>query len=210
MAPRKFDQAVEKQGKIKFMFFELEGNDATLQDAIRSINGIVNRTVIGNGSAQRRVLASAAPAPLSNGQGEPVAEDEAIEVDLLEEEEDDATQRRAARTPRKGVTPPTAIPFDMETAVSLKDYVAQYKLETDQDRYLALAGWLKAHRAGAPLKAGLILTLYGHMDWKTQVDVTMPLRRLSTKKMQWLERTGAGEYQIATLGESKLSKLKVA
>jgi hypothetical protein len=40
-------------------------------------------------------------------------------------------------------------------------------------------------------------------------SVTMPPRRLSSKKFQWLKRTTRGEYQIHQIGESKLAKLKV-
>jgi hypothetical protein len=112
-----------------------------------------------------------------------------------------------ARPPRK-YSVPTAIAIDTETGTSVAEFVAQYKLETDQDKYLALATWLKQHRA-QPLKAGLIITLYDHLGWTRQADVTMPMRRLASKKFQWLERIGKGEYQIHQIGESRLAKLRI-
>jgi hypothetical protein len=59
-----------------------------------------------------------------------------------------------------------------------------------------------------PLKAGLIVTLCKHLDWTLPADVTMPLRKMVNKKLQWLERVGTGDYQIHQIGESKLAKLK--
>jgi hypothetical protein len=58
------------------------------------------------------------------------------------------------------------------------------------------------------LKAGLIVTLYKHLDWTAPADVTATLRRLVSNDYQWIERLGRGEYRIHQIGESKLAKLK--
>jgi len=217
MASRKNDPVGggvgEKQGSIEIAYVKLTGNDVTLQDAVRAFSGLINRAAV-NGNvlsgAKRVNTLPAAPTQATNGNGhEPVAsEDEAIDVDA---DETEATEQAAApagpRAARK-YNVPTAISIDTETGTSVGSFVAQYKVDTHEDKYLALAGWLKAHRSQQPLKAGLIVTLYKHFDWTPPADVTMPLRRLSSKDYQWLERTSRGEYQIHQIGESKLAKLK--
>lgn len=216
MSTRKSDPGVggEKQGTIEIAYVKLAGNDATLQEAVKAFNALINRQAT-NGAvlpgAKRVNSLPAVTKATSNGHGDALPfneEDDTIEVDSLNgPEEGHHPPAPVSPKPQRKYSMPTAISIDTEAGMSVDDFVKQYKLESNEEKYLALAGWLRAHRQ-VPLKAGLIVTLFKHLDWTLPADVTMPLRRMVNKKLQWLERVGTGDYQIHQIGESKLAKLK--
>ena len=145
MAVRKGDTVVsEKQGKIELVFVRLEGNDATLQEVVRTFNGLVNRSATGaplNGSATPSKAALPSRAPVE-ARSEAVPSNAPADAEVAEPEAEDETVEAAApKTPRKYPLP-TAIPVETEAPLSLVDYLAGYKLESEQDKYLAFAGWL--------------------------------------------------------------------
>lgn len=209
MATRKIDPVGggEKHGTIEIAYVKLSGNDTTLQKAVDAFTTLINKQS-GNG---RVVLApkpvSALNGATTNGTSESHAtEEEPIEAEATEP--DEPAMAATPKAPRKSA-PPVALPIDTNTAKSLDDFVKPYKLDSNEEKYLAVAAWMKAQHSGTALKAGHIVTIFKHLDWALPKDVTMPLRRLVSKDYQWLERVGTGDYQIHQVGESKLAKLKI-
>jgi hypothetical protein len=213
MATRKVDSGGgDKQGSIEIAYVKLAGNDTTLQKVVDAFTTLISRPVSSGTALPTTKRVNALPAsnlkatPNGNGQEAALVEDESIDVqpDAVEANE---PVTPAAPKPQRKYALPTGIPIDTESGMSVDNYVKQYKLESNEEKYLALAGWLKTYRQ-VPLKAGLIVTLCKHLDWTLPADVTMPLRKMVNKKLQWLERVGTGDYQIHQIGESKLAKLK--
>lgn len=212
MAPRKTDPVGgggEKHGTIEIAYIKLGGNDATLQKVVDAFTTLISRSP-GNGhvlQTPKRVntLPVGTKAAQTGNGTETQAENESIDIEPTEVEDVEEAAPVTPRTPRK-YNVPTAIPIDTETGESVRDFVKKYKVDSHEDKYLALAGWLKAQRPTQPLKAGLIVTLYKHLDWNQPADVTMPLRRLSSKDYQWLERKDRGQYVIHQVGSSELAK----
>jgi hypothetical protein len=216
MATRKSDPVGgDKQGTIEIAYVKLAGNDATLQKVVDAFTTLVSRPANGNvlPAAKRVNTLPAAPKATSNGHGDdalPFTDEENVDVDTSDVQDDveETAAPAGPKQPRK-YNVPTAIQIETASGTSVDEYVKQYKLDSHEEKYLGLAGWLKTHRQQTPMKAGHIVTLYKHLDWTPPADVTMPFRRLSSKKFQWLERLSRGEYQIHQIGESKLAKLKV-
>jgi hypothetical protein len=210
MAARKGDPVGggEKHGTIEIAYVKLSGNDTTLQKAVDAFT-----TLIKQQSGNARVLVAkpvnALNGATSNGHSTEAdaTEEEAIEVEAQESEQPE----EAASTPKttRKFAPPVALSIDTNTKVSLDDFVKQYKLESNEDKYLAVAAWMKAQHPGTAVKAGHIVTIFKHLDWTLPKDVAFPFRRLVSKNFQWLERVGSGDYQIHQVGESKLAKLKI-
>jgi hypothetical protein len=210
MAARKGDLGGggEKHGTIEIAYVKLSGNDTTLQKAVDAFTTLIKQQS-GNGRVLVAKPVNALNGAPSNGHSTEAnaAEEDAIEMAAQEPDEPE----EAASTPKaaRKFAPPAALPIETNTATSLDDFVKQYKLDSNEDKYLAVAAWMKSQHPGTPVKAGHIVTIFNHLDWPLPKDVTFPFRRLSSKAYQWIERVGSGDYQIHQVGESKLAKLKI-
>jgi len=85
--------------------------------------------------------------------------DEAIDVEATEDtEEPQETSARGFSSWSSKYNVPTAISIDTETGMSVTDFVAQYKLDTHEEKYLGLAR-VAQDASTAAAQAGLIVTL---------------------------------------------------
>lgn len=212
MATRKVEPVGggEKHGTIEIAYVKLSGNDTTLQKVIDAFTTLVKQPP-GNG----RVVTAPKPVNALNGATNgastdaTVLEEEPIEAEAQEPEQQPEPTASTTPKPVRKFALPVALPIETQTAVPIDSFVKQYKLESNEQKYLAVAAWMKSQHSGTPMKAGHIVTIFKHLDWPLPKDVTMPLRRLVSKTHQWLERVGTGDYQIHQVGVSELAKLKI-
>lgn len=203
------DRGSPDKGKVKFKYveFELEANDVTLQESLRNIATAIMR---GNGTPQKQVSGKAAPQIAVVGDGGEPQADEAVE------EQDIETVAAAASStiPRVRRTLPTPkIINDVDfTGASkpLKDFCAKAKLDentTITRRYLAIAYWYKHYGNTGQVTMDHIHTAFRHMKWSTPADAASPLRDLKQKN-QWLNKgEGKGAYAINHIGENEIIEM---
>lgn len=225
---RKADGGGER-GTVKFRIveFELAGNDATLQESLRSITAAINRAADGAAIAlpsqprQPRQLTptgAAVPAAPKNGrrqQGETTAtgmsaddtdgdENDAGAIDDDEAEAREASVGAASGASRAQYHTPKVLEIDIESGTGLKAYLAGRHLDTHNDKYLAIAAWFQMHREIPAVGVGQIYTCYKLNGWTPPSDASMPLRRMVSKGFQWFEKAGRGKYRINQVGMSKV------
>ncbi len=196
----------EDKAKVKFRFFdfELEGSNATLETAVRTMATTLARR---DGSVSTAKALKQAVTALPNGH---VAEMDDEFVD--DNEPDGATSvepegpARSRTAAKRVVEQPKLLDIDFRSAsVSLQDYVASHQVgDAEWKRYLAIAKWFKEHMAVNAVTIDHIFTGYRTMNWKVPTRVRQPLIDATGKK-GWFRRAGKGNYAITHIGEDQIT-----
>ena len=197
----KADRNQREKGKVKFRFieFELEGSDSTLEESLRNI-----ATAIAKGSYSPRLAAvghgQALPAQAegpSDGAAT-VESDDAAEYDSAVE---DAPGEDRPRGPRNYRNPKVLDDLDLTSAsIPLKEFCDGKKPDTELKKYLVIAAWLKEHLKVEEVTIDHIYTCYRALGWFPPRDVAQPLRDMKSKQGWFSKGKGKGAYAINHIG----------
>jgi hypothetical protein len=191
------------KGSVKFRVieFEVQGGNESIQEGLRSIATAIARSrpvvppvvvepVKALPSTDANLDEQDASAELV--QGSPVADGNAGRV----------------RPARRAIRSPSILELDLLSGeVSLKDFCEQKSPDSDWNRYLVIAYWLKKYRDITAVTMDHIHTCYRHMGWHTPKNAAQPLRELKSKR-DWLSKGASkGEYQINHVGENEVMKM---
>jgi hypothetical protein len=202
----------DDHAKVKFRVieFELEGANAAVENSVRSLTTVIMQK---NGAAApakpalkgnvaRPVLAAA---PTGT---EVVEEPENLEEQTVSQEEPSEFTSTKPRVPRK-MTVPEVIDVDLTSGdMPFEKYCQGKKLDTDWNKYLACAMWLKEYRALPTVTDDYIYTMFKFMKWPIPGDVTAPLRGM--KKQGWFTTPERGKYAINHIGENEVNRMAAA
>lgn len=195
----------EERGKVRLRFveFELEGLSSTIEESIKSIVGSMNRASAGTLPAQQRGNGSPEAPRLvaaTGNDGSQPAGPETIEEDIGP---DGSQGGEAVPTRPKGATRYTQPHFLKEVDLDsgekpFRDYATELHPETDNDRYLVIASWLKLFRSLDLITIHHIYTCNQKMGWASQKDLGQPFRQLKRKSM--FINSGKGQWEITHIG----------
>ena len=192
--------------KIRFVMLEADIVDGDLDQITQAIqNAFRPNTVVQYKVAPQEKAALSAP----------ILEQELPEADLVETNDDEGrTPSRAngsspsrSSKPRK-VKTPTVLELDLKSEPTWQDFAKEHDPQTDFDRFLTVALWLKEARSIAAVTADHVYTCYRAIGWSTSIaDFAKPLRNLRDRQFM---NTGPtpGEYAINHLGVDRVLKLK--
>ncbi len=90
---------------------------------------------------------------------------------------------------------------------SLKDYCTEKDPQTEQDKFLVASAWIQTHGGANPFTGRHLFTCFRAMEWKTQVDMTQPLRQLKSKK-SYYENPAHGEWRLTKIGLDAAENIK--
>lgn len=191
-----------KQSKMTVMVFQLEGDDATLQDGLRTI-----------GAALAKVLPHNVPAPatrvitLTADQAE-VSMNGSENVDEVPGEQEEERSTARLERQRRAVKSPSILELDLTSGdVPLAKFLNNHPLESINKKYLFVAYWLKNQRQILEVTSDHIHTCYRHMGWQTPKDAAQPLRD-GKSKLDWFSNGEArGSYRINHVGENQVLKI---
>ena len=193
----------ETKGRVKFRIieFELDGNDSTLQESLRSLaTAIQGRN---SGLPTKRML-NGTPSGTSDAVIPPSeGEDSESETDVSDEsrEQEPAERQSNPRGPRSYKEPQILQIRSRYTAVAEISLDAKNP-EADAERYLLIAAWLKEARNIAEVGGDHIYTCYRAMGFYPPKDAVQPLRDM--KKQGWFVKGAAkGTYTINHIGLKK-------
>jgi hypothetical protein len=201
--------------KVRFIEFELEGGNAAVENSVRNLtNALTQKNGVGSISKQPPTLKGigTAPALLQT----PSLADPLDEPDSLEEAPgaDAAAVAAEASSPAKPrgtrkFTVPEVIDIDLISLdVPFAKYCEDKNLNTNWNKYLACAAWLKEHRNIAAITDDHIYTMFKFMKWSLTADVAAPLREM--KKQGWFTTPERGKYAINHLGENEVNRMSSA
>jgi hypothetical protein len=203
----------DDRAKVKFRVieFELEGANAAVENSIKNLTTVIMQK---NGAG-----APAKPALRGNGASPvlppaPAGTDVVEEPENLEEQVVGAEEETVESTPAKLRVPrklpvPEVINIDLTSGdMPFEKYSQGKKLDTDWNKYLACAMWLKEHRDLTTVTDDHIYTMFKFMKWTVPGDVAAPLR--SMKKQGWFTTPERGKYAINHLGENEVNRMTAA
>jgi hypothetical protein len=203
----------DDHAKVKFRVieFELEGANAAVENSVRNLTTVIMQK---NGA-----VAPAKPALRGSGAG-PVLPAAPAVTEVAEEPENfeqpvvgteaEAVESSPAkpRGPRK-LPVPDVIAIDLTSGdMPFEKYCQGKKLDTDWNKCLACAMWLKEYRALPTITDDHIYTIFKFMKWPVPGDVSGPLRGM--KKQGWFTTPERGKYAINHLGENEVNRMAAA
>jgi len=190
------------KSKMTVLVFQLEGNDQTLQDGIRTITGAIDGMV-----RPMRTL----PTAVVNGGAKALSLEEAPSETRVEASEELAAETASGGSePRRTIKPPRVLPELKVPAEDLKKFLEEHKVpDQDNSRYIAVAFFLREKLSIHAVTMDHIYTCYRLLGWNTPKDAAQPLRRL--KNQGFFEKADeAGAYTLNHVGENAIQNMKAA
>lgn len=208
---RKNDSGDKGRVKLRIVEFELDGNDATLQESLRSISAAINRATAGPAVKRVEALPAAARPTPKNGHGhQPVGD---VADDLIEGDADSAADEGTdtlISTPRtraaRSYPQPKILPdIDFNAAdTPLKKFVEEKKPKSHNMKFLAVTAWFAEHGNVQETTSDHVYTAYRAMDWKSRKNMAQPFYLL--KDRGWVKQTDGG-WAITHIGLDKVKEL---
>jgi hypothetical protein len=198
------------KGKLTVVMFQLEGDDVTLQDAIRFMGQGMEKLSSANQSV--RVLPpsrNGGSAALPSGNDT----DQTIEGDLGDEDPDiegDEEDNKPAPKKRRNRIMKALVPLkdvDWDSEASFKEYCTQHQAKNNNEKFLVIAGWFKNHRNDEIVTAAHIVAGYDYMDWIKPENIPQDFSSIKHKN-EWFDKgTKRGQWVISQRGINHLARL---
>lgn len=187
--------------KVRFMLLEAEGAESDLTQIFSAIQSAVkpSTTVI----QQRLTPAPADQILVVDGSTSGSMLEEFVADDLMVSEKPQRSKPKVSRKP----TTPDVLDLDFDSEVSLKSFADGHNaIDSDVERYLAIAAWFKEHRDTSAVTTAHIYTGYRTLEWPAGIeDFGAILRYLKSQKL--MTSGTRGEYAINHLGLARVKKL---
>jgi hypothetical protein len=191
-----------QQEEMTVVVVKFKGGPESMQKGFDA----VNNAIAALGPAQpnsQRVIVQRTPAKLSP----PLAQDDQV-LDAEIEEPNTAESENVAPAPEAPASTPkprkpyTFISeFNLSPAgvPSLKEYCTAKKPQNDSDKCLVAGAWIQTHGGIDPFTGRHLFTAFRAMEWKTQSDMTQPMRLLKSKK-SYFDNPSSGKWRLTGIG----------
>jgi hypothetical protein len=172
-------------------------------DSMQKGFDVVNNAIASLGPAQpahHRTPAQIPATPLQNGRviDTEIEEPEGEVQDPVPETPATAAPAEPSK-PRKSYTFMSDFNLSPSGVPSLKDYCAGKNPQSDNDKFLIAAAWIQTHGGTEQFTGRHLFTAFRAMQWKTQTDMTKPMRRLKSKK-SYFENPSSGNWKLTGIG----------
>jgi len=213
----KQDRGPDKDGKIQFVFVNVEGNQDTLQTALHQVGEALNRGM----NPQIRTIIAVPTKKLpgdTSTNGEKA--EEFYEVQL--EEVENATAENGTSYAASNVNkpkkerkaPPTpAILKDFDPndgSPSFLEYVKTKNTSTQINKYLVIAAWFKKHGETEEIGPSHIYTCFQLMKWDAPDDMGQPFRNMKKNDSYVDNGTKKNLWKITIVGLNEVDRLDIS
>ena len=198
--------------KVRYMEIDVEGGSSAILEGLRTVTAAFakdnTRTV--NGASQPRVLAPTGQSkPLAPKNGELFADAAAPEATEFAAEPDEsvASDTEGSKPKRKPSYPNCQLVegLDLEQGTpNLRAFAEAKNPESDLERYMVCASWLKKERGIKSLTNNHVYHCFTALDWRVPKDVGSPFRKM--KKKQFTQNA-ASEWELHSIGEQVVARL---
>jgi hypothetical protein len=204
---------VGKDGKFQFVFVNIEGDQETLQEALRQVGTVLNHGL--KPAPTRTLIAVPAPKTIGNGVHSENNTDSDIYEVLPEEPTDkepltagDTNSKAAAKPKREkkaGRVPELLKEFDPNAAeVSMNDFFNHHDTNSQFNKYLVIAAWFKRYKNVDEITPSHIYTCYQLMKWQAPDNLSQPFNDMKRLR-SYFERTQSG-WAITIVGMNELDR----
>jgi hypothetical protein len=207
MAKRGNDQGADSdKGKIRIFFAEVEGNNESLQHALKTVVAAMNRSGAVQLTAPTARIGTNPSAATSAKSERVVSEsDEATDTtdDGTTETNDTPPTRKRGLGPKRdrndGIKLDPDIDFVPEGKQSLKQFFAEKAPKSDMEQILVLVYYMQQTLGRTVIGPGHILTAFKHVEKPVPVDIRATVRNMKRAKA-WLTFTDMEALRVGTNG----------
>lgn len=194
-------------GKIQFVFVNVEGDQETLQEALKQVGNALNK-----GMAQQPKYIVQAPIPTKQISVNNQPEQPFFDVMTIEEEEEqeqDNTPTPKTRKPRK---PPKAPPLLKEDELSsasipFTEFATTLDVSSQYNKYLAIAYWFDKYLEVKEIGISHIYTCYQLMKWSSPTNLLLTFQN-GKRHNSYFDNGAKTGYWVLTLpGKNEVDKL---
>jgi hypothetical protein len=188
--------------KLRVIDFEIDASDATLQDTLSNIV-----TAIGRGTGFHRVHDQK---QLPQASEHSTAETESTFKQHEQADETEPKRGKSIRDRKSWSARSPKVLDDLkinEAKDPLKDYIERKRPDGNNERYLAIAGWLKENFGLREITMDHVHTCYRHLGWQTPKDASAPLRAMTNQNEWFTKAKTKGAYALNHVGENIIMKM---
>jgi hypothetical protein len=192
---------------VRVVEFELEGSNASIQESLRSLGSALRNN-------REPVISLPAPQalPAALERSSPPNRDFSDSIDTLFVQQDAENDRpkpnSSSRVRTKTYRTPEVLDLDLSAGeMSFQTFCESKRPESDWDKYLLIAWWLKKNLDIAEITSAHIYTCFQYMHWQVPRDIPQPLRDMKSKKSWFNKCDERGAYALNHIGENVVSKM---
>ena len=183
------------------------GSNASIQESLRNLGAALrtNREpVISLPAPQALPAALERSSPPSREFGDPIGT-----LFVQQETESDRPKPNSSSKVRsKTYRTPEVLELDLSAGdVPFQTFCESKGPESDWDKYLLVAWWLKKNLDISEITSAHIYTCYKFMKWQVPRDIPQPLRDMKSKKSWFSKCADRGAYALNHIGENEVSKM---
>jgi hypothetical protein len=187
------------QEEMTVVVLKFKGGSQSLQKGFDTVSQAI--AALGGPPAVAYRIPAARPAQLTGGEVIDQDDESGVE-DVVVVNGTPAETSPVPRQRKPGAPRYTFIKeFDLAPAgvPALVDYCTGKNPQTENDKFLVASAWVSTHGGLPDFTGGHLFTAFRAMDWKTQVDMTQPLRTMKSKK-SYYDSVGGGKWQLTPIG----------
>lgn len=208
-----------KEGKFQFVFVNVEGDQETLQEALRQVGTVLHHG-IRPAQPSRTLIAVPVNKTLGNGAtSNNENESEVYEV-LPEEPAFDTTPATAPassntnpkpkREKKAPKVPELLKNFDPNDAdVSMTDFFNQHDTSSQFNKYLVIAAWFKRHKNTDEINLSHVYTCFQLMKWQAADNMSQPFIDMK-RRHSYFEKGEQGGWSITIVGMNEVDKSRLS
>lgn len=205
MAKRSSDhEARPDKGKIRILYLEVDGNNDSIQEALKTMVATMNKPAHIVGPAR---TVSQVQGNIVDGA---IADTSVDESDEMEEQEDTAdeevqTVKRRVKGPKVDRNASIALVPDLNFRPngkpSLRDFVSEKQPKGDTEHVVVFVYYLERMMEVKAISPGHVRTAFKDVNVSIPVDLKGTIRNLRRDKA-WLKFSDIEDIKIATAGEN--------
>ena len=192
-----------QQEEMTVVVLKFKGGSQSLQKGFDAVSQAIN--ALGpSGQNNHHIVVQRPPAQIAAGNSEVSDLEAQSSADDGDEEIDDTPQDNSTSKQKKSpATPKYTFMNDFNLAPagvpSLNEYCNEKNPQTENDKFLVASAWVQTHGGADPFTGGHLFTAFRAMEWKTQVDMTQPLRFMKSKK-SYYDNPSFGKWKLTAIG----------
>jgi hypothetical protein len=192
----------ESKAKVTAMFVQVEGDAATIQEALRSFTIAIDRVtppVVQRTLTPRNVQTLlSAETTHDGGEAENVLPENPDTIEAEATEVEVEKEKKPRKTPKM---PKLMNDLDYGSAVSLEDFCQEKAAKTLSEKYLTIAAWFKHHRQTEEITVDHVFTCFGVLGWKDRPDDMGQVFRNIKRVKQWFDNgSKSGFWKLTITG----------
>lgn len=206
------EQGTER-GKIRFIIAEVEGNNQTLQDLVRTMAPMLSRPVEVKVPPKLVQAGPPSPTPTARSADQDLFDQKANApegIDAGEVEQTEPGSRSSTRRPRgegpkkdrnAGIKLVPELDLVQKGGTSLRDFFSQKGPGTAEEQVLVCAYYMTHHAKVSPMGPGHILTCFTHLGERRPLDLRQTIRNVARKR-GWLGCADMNDLKVTTEGDN--------